>query len=444
MLSPQDNETICRVGPGTPMGELMRQYWIPAFMANEVEADGPPLRVMLLGERLIGYRDSDGRVGLMAEACPHRGASMFFGRNEESGLRCVYHGWKFDVTGSCVDMPSEPAESNFKNKVHAHAYPVIERNGMCWAYLGSRRELPPLPEIEANMQDHAEWSISATQSECNWLQALEGDIDTVHFGFLHRGSVDPSKVPEWTPRMDYYAVADRTPRYKVIDTEAGAMYGAYRPAEPDTYYWRIAHFHLPFYTMPPGGGGGILARVPMDDEHTMSYSMTPRRRAGVGGGVPAEATDDAAYARLKSPMLPNTTDWFGRWRPGSNLDNDFEIDRDLQKQNRGNNGYTGIVGNIQDLAITQSMGFVYDRSHEHLGSSDSMIIRTRRRLLQAVNDLKAGMTPPGVENPKVYLTRSATAILPREADWLEATAEMRRAFPESAQVEAEAPKISAQ
>jgi hypothetical protein len=267
------------------------------------------------------------------------------------------------------------------------------------------------------------------QSECNYLQVLEGDIDTVHFGFLHRGSVDPDNLPPWSSDIDKYAFRDRAPRYYVVDTEIGAMYGAYRPAEEDTYYWRIANFLLPFYTMPPGGGGGITARIPMDDNHTMSYNMSPSsRNFGAGGNVPVDAAAaDVDYARVKSPMLPNTTDWLGRFRPGSNMANDFEIDREMQARNRGNNGYTGIVGNFQDMAITTSMGPIYARNQEHLGSSDAMIIRTRSRLLRAAKEFAAtGVTPPGVENPEFYLRRSASCLLPRDANWIEATAERRR------------------
>ncbi|HLG11338.1 MAG TPA: Rieske 2Fe-2S domain-containing protein, partial [Dehalococcoidia bacterium] len=184
MLSNQDNEELCRVGPGTLMGDFMRQFWMPAVRSGELPVvDGPPLRVKLLGEELIAFRGTSGKVGLIQNACPHRGASLFFGRNEEEGLRCVYHGWKFDTAGACVDMPSEPAESNFKNKVRARAYPVEERNGILWAYLGPREVPPPLPQLEANMVEGA--TVNTVLRECNWMQALEGDIDTVHFIFLH-------------------------------------------------------------------------------------------------------------------------------------------------------------------------------------------------------------------------------------------------------------------
>src|SRR6516162_8078788 len=178
MLSREDNELLCRVGRGTPMGELMRQYWMPAALSSELpERDGVPLRVRLLGEDLIAFRTTSGAVGLVRNSCPHRGASLFYGRNEETGLRCVYHGWKFDVAGRCVDMPNEPPESNFKDKVHAPAYPCREQNGIIWTYMGPRDNPPSLPELElATVPESYRW-IRPSVRECNWLQALEGDID---------------------------------------------------------------------------------------------------------------------------------------------------------------------------------------------------------------------------------------------------------------------------
>src|ERR1700677_2951239 len=176
MLTPADNQRLTRVGPGTPMGTLLRRYWLPALLSEEVaEPDGAPVRVRLLGEDLIAFRDTDGAVGLVSAFCPHRRAPMFFGRNEECGLRCVYHGWKFDVTGQCVDMPSEPAQSSFKDRVRVRAYPTTERGGIIWAYLGSRSTPPPLPDIEGNMDEKA--TASAFMRNCNWMQALEGDMD---------------------------------------------------------------------------------------------------------------------------------------------------------------------------------------------------------------------------------------------------------------------------
>ena len=221
------------------------------------------MRVLLLGEQLIAFRDSNGKVGLLANHCPHRGASLFFGRNEESGIRCVYHGWKFDVSGACIDMPNEPAESDFRTKVRAVGYPCQERGGIVWTYLGPRAEPPPLPDLEPNMLPDEQVVVTAIQRDCNWLQGLEGDIDTSHLGFLHLGAIDPENTRPGT--FQHYTVKDRAPRYSVVDTEYGAMYGAYRPADAGRLYWRIAQFLFPFYAMIPDRGAG-----------------TPGARAGVG------------------------------------------------------------------------------------------------------------------------------------------------------------------
>jgi phthalate 4,5-dioxygenase oxygenase subunit len=252
MLSKEDNELLCRVGPGTQMGNLMRQYWLPVMLGSELPApDCPPMRVRLLAENLIAFRATSGRVGVVQDACPHRGASMFFGRNEAEGLRCVYHGWKFDAQGTCTDMPSEPAESNFKNKVRTVVYPCQERNGVVWTYMGQRQVPPALPQLEVNMLADESVRPVISMFECNWLQAMEGDLDTAHLGFLHLGSVEPEDA---TPgSFDYYLVKDRAPRFEVVDTAVGCTYGAYRPAEPDTVYWRVAHYMFPFYTLIPTG-----------------------------------------------------------------------------------------------------------------------------------------------------------------------------------------------
>ncbi len=188
MLSAQDNELMCQVGAGTPMGDLMRQYWLPALMSKDLPApDSEPMRLRLLGENLIAFRTTSGAVGVVANACPHRGASMFFGRNEEEGLRCVYHGWKFAVDGECVDMPSEPPESNFRSKVRIGAYPVQERGGVVWTYMGPREVPPPLPGLEINMLGEGGATPSLTMMDANWMQTIEGDLDTAHLGFLHLG-----------------------------------------------------------------------------------------------------------------------------------------------------------------------------------------------------------------------------------------------------------------
>ena len=424
MLSVAENELICRTGPGTPMGNLMRQYWIPAMLSSELPTpDCSPVRVLLLGEYLIAFRDTAGRVGLIQNHCPHRGASLFFGRNEEAGLRCVYHGWKFDVDGTCVDMPNEPAESDFRTKIRAVAYPTRDRGGMVWAYLGPRSEPPPLPDIEGNMVEGA--VATAVQHECNWLQVGEGAIDTSHAGFLHFGSLKAEDYPEGT--FSRYMLMDRSPRYAVVNTDIGVTYGAYRPVDERRNFWRIANFLLPFYTMNPqgllgAGAQGWQARVPMDDTHMLSFGFSGPRRA-------RSASSNGAQNRQ---LLPNTTDWYGRFRQVSSLQNDFLIDRDLQRSNAGPDGWTGLQGIArQDQAVTTSMGPIYDRSHEHLGSSDSMIIQVRRRLLAAVRAFAdTGAVPPGVDDPGLYRMRSGSVLLDRDAEWFEATAELRRAFVE--------------
>src|SRR3954452_17391630 len=200
MLSATDNELMCRVGADTPMGKFLREYWIPALLPEELPSpDCPPIRLRLLNENLIAFRATSGDVGIIQNSCPHRGASMFFGRNEEDGLRCVYHGWKFDVTGACVDMPSEPAESNFKNKVRTTAYPTHEWNGYVWAYMGPRETMKPFREPSPSTS-RDQWPTARVLSECNWVQALEGNIDTSHISYLHRNLEHFDLAPDDTDR----------------------------------------------------------------------------------------------------------------------------------------------------------------------------------------------------------------------------------------------------
>ena len=425
MLTREENEIMCRVGPGTVMGAFMRQYWVPVGLSRELpEADGAPLRVRILGEDLIAFRNSSGQVGLLAHSCPHRGASLFFGRNEEDGLRCVYHGWKFDVSGQCVDMPSEPAESNFKSKVRATAYPCIERGGLIWAYMGPRDTPPPLPHLEANMLPDGEWSVNATLRNCSYFQALEGDIDTSHAQFLHHGSIRAQDARPGT--FLYYRLNDRAPRYAVVDTPFGTMYGAYRPAEEDSNYWRIAVYLFPYFVIVPTGLLGhqvsMRAWVPMDDEHTMFITMS-RRALDRGQRVREDGANQAAV------YVQNTSGWLGRFNLAINAENDYLIDREKQRRKES---FTGIQGvSQQDHAVTESEGPIFDRSKEHLGTSDTMIVRTRRRLIDAARDFAAtGATPPGVDDPEIFAVRGGGTIITRDADWLAATEGLRRAFVE--------------
>src|ERR687886_715559 len=186
MLSREENERITRVGPGTPMGNLMRRYWMPACLAEELpEPDCPPVRVRLLGEDLVAFRDTQDRIGVLDEYCPHRLASLFLGRNEQCGLRCVYHGWKFDVDGRCVDMPNEPPESNFKDRVRATAYPCRERGGVVWVYMGPPERMGEQPDLEWSLVPADQRFLSKRLQQSNYLQAIEGGIDSSHISFLH-------------------------------------------------------------------------------------------------------------------------------------------------------------------------------------------------------------------------------------------------------------------
>jgi phenylpropionate dioxygenase-like ring-hydroxylating dioxygenase large terminal subunit len=428
----KDSEDLVRVGPGTPMGAVMRQYWLPAAMSSELEADGAPMRLMLLGEQLIAFRDTSGRVGVMDHRCLHRCASLFLGRNEQNGIRCVYHGWKYDADGNCVDTPNLAGNPDFKNRIKAKAYKSVERNGLVWVYMGDmgdRKKAPPLPEIEATLLPDTEVTISFIQRECNWLQALEGDIDTSHFGFLHAGAVAPDDVPD--DSLFRFTVTNRAPEYHVTDTAAGTMYGAHREAAPGRTYWRFANFMIPFWTQTPQGKFSEhlhnRAWVPMDDHHTMFVSLTWRQHPpSISGNKQGQMMP--GFNRVFD-YLPNTTDWLGRWRLNGRPENDWLIDREAQKS--GGN-YTGISGiHAQDQAVTESMGPITDHLFESLAPSDGMIMATRRRLLKAARALaKDGTLPPGVDDPEImYAVRSGDFVTDAKLGWRQAyDAQMRAAF----------------
>jgi phenylpropionate dioxygenase-like ring-hydroxylating dioxygenase large terminal subunit len=364
------------------MGQLMRQYWIPAVLSSELARDGAPIRLMLLGEKLIAFRDSASRVAVMDHRCPHRGASLFLGRNEEGGIRCIYHGWKYDVSGNCIDMPSVPPNQDFKHKVKAKAYRAVERAGLVWVYMGSRAA-PSLPALEILDLPDEQIGVSLIQRDCNYLQALEGDIDTSHFGFLHAGHVDPADVAEEEPLRQ--TITTRAPQYYVTDRNWGTQYAGYRPAGPGLTYWRFASFLFPFWTQAPNGefDSHVHARawVPLDDGHTMFFFLWWKRGTSAVT-LPQPAFKDGRAiggTGRGNKFLPNTTDWLGRWRLANNASSDWGMDRAAQ---RDNSIYSGIDGiHLQDQAITESMGPIVDHAFEHLAPSDQMITHTRRRLL---------------------------------------------------------------
>src|SRR3954464_12960947 len=269
MLSVEDNELLTRAGPGTTMGELFRRFWMPVLLSRELpEPDCPPVRATVLGEERVAFRDTSGRVGLVEARCSHRGADLFFGRNEECGLRCVYHGWKFDADGRCLDMPPEPEESTFKDRIRLGAYPCAERGGVIWAYLGPAERQPALPELEWALLPEDQRFASKRLQECNWLQAMEGGIDSSHISFLHRGDLSNNPLFKGAAGNKYNLGA-LSPVFEVVDTPGGLLIGARRNAEDDQYYWRITPFVMPCYTgVPPRGDHPIHGHfwVPIDDE----------------------------------------------------------------------------------------------------------------------------------------------------------------------------------
>ncbi|HZT08883.1 MAG TPA: Rieske 2Fe-2S domain-containing protein [Chloroflexota bacterium] len=417
MLSKEANELLTRVGPGTVMGDLMRQYWMPFLYSWEIEPDGAPLRVRLLGEDLIAWRDTDGRVGLINQYCPHRGASFFFGRNEERGIRCVYHGWKFDVDGNCTDMPNEPPESNFKHKVKATTYRCVDRGGVVFAYMGPLQDNPPgLPQFEwmtvPAVQRHHEYKAVL---ECNWVQALEGDIDTAHLYFLH-SRLDPSQ----NPATGVYH-PDRSPRLEITEQEYGLLYGARRVEGPDRIYWRTTQFLMPIYTMFPASEDGIVPShiyTPIDDEHTLHWGVRwhPVRE------LPERElmSNKAEIAGMGHMREEQHGKFFAHWWPAARQDNDFLLDRDVQRSQT----YTGIPTiRLQDAAVITSMGPIQDRTTERLGTTDAMIIKVRQRLMRAATALREhGMAPPGVDRPEAYRVRSGSVVLADGLDWKAAMA----------------------
>lgn len=403
MLSQEDNELLTRTGPGTPMGALFRRFWLPALMPSELPApDCPPVRLRLLSEDLVAFRDTDGRVGVLDAHCAHRGASLFFGRNQECGLRCVYHGWKYDVDGRCIDMPNEPAESSFKHRIKMTAYPTREWGGVIWVYMGPPDRTPGLPQLEWARVPEDRRRVAKWVQDVNYLQCLEGEIDTSHVSFLH-SSLKPSAAPNKTTRPELMA-RDRSPKLIVKDTDYGFLYGARRTAGDDRYYWRVTQWLMPTFSLIPSAEfpSGGRCWVPMDDEHTWSftYSYYPDRplaeneRAGIlsGRSFPPE-------------LIPGT------FRPKRNQDNDYLIDREEQRTR----SFTGIYGiNDQDRAMLDGMGPIADRRGEHLGTTDTAIIVARLRLLEAAKALQRGREPIAPHRGEAYGVRSLDVVAPQD------------------------------
>jgi phenylpropionate dioxygenase-like ring-hydroxylating dioxygenase large terminal subunit len=407
MLSREENALLTQVSPGTPMGDTMRRYWIPALLAWELpEPDCPPVRVKLLGEELVAFRDTQGRIGLLDEFCPHRRVSLFFGRNEECGLRCVYHGWKFDADGRCVDMMNEP--DSFAHKIRTTSYPTVEVGGIIWAYMGPAARRPALPLFGWTQMPATHRHASKVVQESNWLQGVEGGIDTSHAPILHRAITRDTKRPGLRPKDPF--VRGKAPTIEVDVMDYGYQYAGIRPLDEANVHVRAYHFILPFHQIRPSRtdeGTPLVAGhiwVPMDDETTMVYNWT----ASLGDEPLPE--EERLETRLgNGPKDVDQTTFRGK----RNRQNNYLLDRQVQKTET----FTGIDGiNVQDRAVQESMGAIVDRSKEHLGPADRAVIQARRLLLDAVRAVQTGEAPRGVA-PSYYTLRAGEGVIPCEADW---------------------------
>jgi phenylpropionate dioxygenase-like ring-hydroxylating dioxygenase large terminal subunit len=405
MLSREDNERLTRVGPGTPMGELMRRYWIPAGFGSQIAApDSPPVRVRLLCENLVMFRDSSGRVGLVDETCPHRTASLFFGRNEENGLRCVYHGLKFDVDGACVDIPCVPQASaaeraNMAKKLAVKAYPCVERGGVIWTYMGPAELKPEFPDLEWTLVPESHRYASRHIQECNWLQGLDGGFDSSHLSFLHSGDMD---IRKGNADKDRRIVPTR---YDVVPLDCGFACGSARELPNGNLSWHVDVMLMPFHKVIPSVPLAAHVWAPIDDENTMLYSINfnPHRPF-----TPEDLARETAHRGIHTENAPGTD------RAIQNRDNDYQVDREAQASRRS---YTGLKGlGVQDCAMQESMGPIADRRREHLLANDLAIVKIRRLLLKLLDDHAAGKPLPGMKASS-YRVRSTRYETPGSASF---------------------------
>ena len=406
MLKKEQNDLVTQTGPGTPMGNLFRRYWLPALLSEEVaEPDGAPVRLQLLSERMLAFRDTQGRLGVIDEFCAHRGVSLWFGRNEEGGIRCPYHGWKYDINGQCLEVPSEPAESGYCDKIKLKSYPLVERGGVIWIYMGPPELQPPLPEWEFATVPAAQSFTSKRLQECNWLQALEGGIDSSHVSFLHSGQLDRDPLFKGAGG-NKYNLADKKPVFEVVPADGGLFIGARRMAEEDQYYWRITPWIMPCFTMvPPRGDHPVHGHfwVPIDDHNNWAWSFDYH---------PTRALKDSERQAMKDGQGIHVKYVPGTYIPLANKTNDYLMDRAAQKAGLQYSGIEGI--GMQDASLQESMGRVQDRTKEHLVSTDNGIIMMRQRIMKAAKALaEKGEAPPGIA-PEHQRVRSAAVLLKRD------------------------------
>jgi phenylpropionate dioxygenase-like ring-hydroxylating dioxygenase large terminal subunit len=425
MFTAQDNERLTRVGPNTAMGRVFRRFWLPLLLSEELAApDCDPVRVTLLGEKLIAFRDSKGRLGLLDRHCPHRRADLYFGRNEECGLRCTYHGWKFDVDGNVLEMPAEPANTPLLREVKIKSYPVREQGGVIWAYLGDRGHMPAEPPLlEWARVPDAHRYVTKRLQETNFAQGVEGGIDSSHVSILHSklkpdlGETFRARQVSISPKLPYMAT-DTAPKFFLRDTDYGFLIGARRRATDNEFYWRITQFLLPFYTMiaPRDEKGPIMghAWVPIDDYNCWNFTFTWNPYEPLGE---ADRDDNEVHMEVVKD---------GSYRPRLNRDNDYGLDRLVQRE-QSCSGIPGI--GAQDTAIQESMGPIVDRENEHLGTGDTAIVAFRRRLLRLAADYERGVMPAMPEHPEWYQVRSAGVVLGKDIDFQSGAAQRLTAAP---------------
>lgn len=410
MLSKEDNELLTRVGPGTPMGEMMREYWFPVVRSAKLEADGAPERVRLLGENFVAFRATDGRVGFIDEACPHRCASMALGRNEENGLRCIFHGWKVDVEGHVIDCPTEPEarRERFASLVPTRRYQVREMAGMVWVWIGQRETPPPLPNFEwtALPEDHVQPLRGVLR--CNWLQALEATLDSAHVGFLHaRDGAGRGNAVQRSESA--FMRQNKAPRFEFEVRQYGFREAAIRDLPEDECYTRIREVVLPNYSLIPrfpGDTGVTVISVPIDDEAVIQWYV----RFSMDGPIDPEAylafgTDSGDPDYFNSDM--------------GDVSNMWHQDRAAMKAGH----WSGIVGRqnaYEDFIVQESMGPIVDRSREFLGAADVVISLARRQLLAAVKAHRdQGIVPFLGVQQDVRGLRALSATYAKGEDWKE-------------------------
>jgi len=404
-MSPEMSQTLTQTGPGTPMGNLMRRYWVPVVMSSEIaEADGPQVRVQIMGEKLLAFRDSDGLPGLISEFCSHRGVSLFFGRNEEKGIRCSYHGVKFDRLGNCVDVPSAP---QMCEKMKIVGYPCIERGGVVWAYMGPAEHRPAEPEVEWCTLPPSHVFVSKRWQRSNYLQAMEGGIDTAHVSYVHSMDVTTDPMHRGVKALDYIK-ADGNVVFNIEKTEFGITLLGRRMGEPDSYYWRITQWLFPWYTLIPPFGDHALGGhvwVPIDDHNCWAWSINYRPEAPLG--------EEELHHMHEGRGIHNEYEAPGSFIPKANSDNDYLIDRKAQKERRLYSGVAGIAA--QDYSLQESMGPIQNHAEEKILPTDRGIVMARRMLYEAAIDLGKGATPPAL-NATAQRVRAAGVLLDKAQD----------------------------